>query len=572
MNNKKIFKLKNIELLLFIIILLFLLNRIRYGVEISDDTFYIAEAFLDFKGSTPIIDIWSQTSLTTILYSWIVKLYFLIFKSTEGIVLFFKYTFILYKIIVLFISFLFLKRYFDKEIVILSLISLFPFSYGILINFSYNSLGISLLFLSEIILTSSILEKNKNTKKWFFLLGGIISSFSVLAYPSLIIICIYNTIVLYILKENKYYKYYILSGIITAIIIILWLAISGGSFYKIYEGILIILKYNPYFKIEHYPLSRTLFFILKILKFLIFKVFILALVISIVFNKLLYKSFIKKSVLNTFFIITIPVSCILLIKYFSEDFYLTILGITINIVISLMLILYRKKIKKELFFFLYLPFNIFYFLATLGAFDGGLTRGYIFISEIVLFFIILGDIVFNLKIKQFYLFFIIFTIVFSMCILQNSYSLNYREAEMSELKYKVKTGIYKGLYTTQNRGESLEKLEKELKKVVFPKDKVLFMETVPMGYLMVFEAIPFAPTTWDIMQYSYGFNNDEIMQLFFAQKKDIPDKIIYIFTGRDKILSIDKKDYKFNNFVNKNYNFLEEKQTGIYYFKIFIKK
>ena len=95
-------------------------------------------------------------------------------------------------------------------------------------------------------------------------------------------------------------------------------------------------------------------------------------------------------------------------------------------------------------------------------------------------------------------------------------------------------------------------MEKTIKSSTNSLDTVLFMDCVPMAYLMT-DARHTAPSTWDIQLYTYGFKDDTLLQKYFKTVNRTPDKIIYIFTGRDKVLSIDSKDYKFNDYVNRNY-------------------
>ena len=92
-------------------------------------------------------------------------------------------------------------------------------------------------------------------------------------------------------------------------------------------------------------------------------------------------------------------------------------------------------------------------------------------------------------------------------------------------------------------------------------DSVLFMEVVPMAYLMT-NARYCTPSTWDIMLYTYGFNDDTIMKRYFETVGEMPDYIVYIDTGRDACLSIEKDDYLFTQFVLSNYEKQSETEFG----------
>ena len=113
-------------------------------------------------------------------------------------------------------------------------------------------------------------------------------------------------------------------------------------------------------------------------------------------------------------------------------------------------------------------------------------------------------------------------------------------------------------------------MEKTIKSSTNSLDTVLFMDCVPMAYLMT-DARHTAPSTWDIQLYTYGFKDDTLLQKYFKTVNRTPDKIIYIFTGRDKVLSIDSKDYKFNDYVKSNYE-LVTNITAYYPVKIYHKR
>lgn len=92
-------------------------------------------------------------------------------------------------------------------------------------------------------------------------------------------------------------------------------------------------------------------------------------------------------------------------------------------------------------------------------------------------------------------------------------------------------------------------------------DHVLFMETTPFAYLMT-DAKACTPSTWDISLYSYNFNDDSLYQRYFETTNTIPDYIMYIDTGRDAMLSINKDNYNFTQYVKSNYILLENKTLG----------
>lgn len=140
-------------------------------------------------------------------------------------------------------------------------------------------------------------------------------------------------------------------------------------------------------------------------------------------------------------------------------------------------------------------------------------------------------------------------------LIKYNYSLVYRDQPIAYLTAKVDYGIWQGCYTTMERAENVKLLEQYIDSITEGDDDVLFLDQVPFAYLMT-DSIACTPTTSDAMAYTYRVNNSEIMCEYFESVGKVPDKIIYIDFGRDRELSIDS-DWKFNEFVNKNYEFVE---------------
>ncbi|MDD3138575.1 MAG: hypothetical protein PHX08_06350 [Lachnospiraceae bacterium] len=153
---------------------------------------------------------------------------------------------------------------------------------------------------------------------------------------------------------------------------------------------------------------------------------------------------------------------------------------------------------------------------------------------------------------------VLFAFVISIFVLKNSFTNIYRDEKVTMLTSEVTEGIWKGCNTTEERCIEIEEIEKYIRTNTEKGENILFMDWASFGYLMS-DAIPFSPSALDNMSYSYGVDNDEIMYDYFTLKNDIPDKIIYIDFGRDDKLSIEAK-WKFNNFVNQNYQLLDQKQ------------
>jgi len=154
-------------------------------------------------------------------------------------------------------------------------------------------------------------------------------------------------------------------------------------------------------------------------------------------------------------------------------------------------------------------------------------------------------------------------VLVSIVYLKGYYGFVYRDAPIPELTYKMESGVYKGLYTVEERGKALVFLEREIQKVTGEQDKVLFKDQVPQAYLMT-KARHCTPSTWDIQQYTYVYKNllqddydsmdDSLLHEYFKSSGRIPSKIIYV-QDKERLehLSIWDENFRFNQYVEQNY-------------------
>ena len=242
--------------------------------------------------------------------------------------------------------------------------------------------------------------------------------------------------------------------------------------------------------------------------------------------------------------------------------YVQITDIICRLFFPIPLVLYplikqKNKEAQTLLLFVFLPALIFYLSSSFSSIYG-IKRNFYFLVQGTLLTIpflywTLSDLALQKTSKNLGFWGALYIAsMFAFVFLLNYYGFIYRDMPIKQLKYKVESGIYKNLYTTKERGEGLELLEKTIKSETNANERILFMDNTPMAYLMT-EAQHCAPSTWDIQLYSYKFTEDTLLRKYFVNTGKMPDKIIYIFTGIDKILSIDSENYKFNSFVNNNY-------------------
>ena len=141
----------------------------------------------------------------------------------------------------------------------------------------------------------------------------------------------------------------------------------------------------------------------------------------------------------------------------------------------------------------------------------------------------------------------------------SDYKYIYRDKNFSALKYKVKEGVYKGIYTSKERAIALPELEKFVNSAVNDDDYYAFRDNVPAGYLMMHKGKMCDRATWDNLNYSYHKNSPANLYAYYKRRGIIPTTIIYVDFGIDKQLSIEDDTFKYNEFVKMYYKKVDDR-------------
>lgn len=375
-----------------------------------------------------------------------------------------------------------------------------------------------------------------------------LSALLIYAHPSDVFIVLIIFIEL-LFNINKVYKAktlltYSFGGVTIVVSLTSWMLIKGGGLSNLIYGLDSVLNYNPYFLEDRISLVQSIGSLLK--SSVIFFLFYL---ISYFVIKEVNGEYNKNYKID---ILTIFLSIVYCSYRYSGNYLLNRLG---NMVLVMLLLKAKACLndKKRRYYFLYIvvPVVASFYVTSLLTPGGIQDRLGLLIPLFIIMYI---DLEYNnsIIINQILIILLVFTLNVSY------YTYMYREENMNNLTYKVEKGIYKNLYTTPERGETVEQIELYLNSMLNSEDTVLFMETTPFAYLMS-DAKAFSPSTWDLTKYSNGFNDDSLYQRYFNIKNGYPTYIVYINTGRDKVLSIDVDNYKFTKFVKNNYILQERK-------------
>ncbi len=546
------------EIIFILIVFFVLVNRIKYGVEFSDESWYVAEPYAVAEmGSVPFVNNISQSPGFTIPLAFAFKIFCLINGGTEGIVFFSRCLFLAVSFFTALITVFILNKYTSLKIPTITIIPL-----AVATNTGYNLYAINyhtigLIYL-PLILAFVYAEYNDNSKK-SFIWGGLAGIFAARAIIGTVhIISALFIIFLTLCFQKKTKKIAgILSGCLLVGLIIICSVCLKYGFIRLLFWLKMYLNQGYFLMGNLWNFSNSARAITQMFKYAII-MFVAMGIVRIILKKPIAFDFLLKSVV----IILLAIGIVYSIK--RNDY----LGTRISYLSWFLPFLYGFYSVRQstcnkyimLISFSYLCIFLFVSFTTATGFDRG--KAYwlsvpAIITVVMLFnesreepfsmnYIsgILKNIV-NVGVICILLFFAFFKIwvIFDYI---------YRDDDISKLTYKVDEGIWKGLYTSEKKAACIVDTEKYLKSITKTDDYILCLDWVSFGYMMVNGKIC-SPTTLDACHYTYNVNTPNPYYMYFASSNRVPDKIIYIDYGRDKIVSIDNPKWKFNEFVNSFY-------------------
>ncbi len=211
-----------------LLVLIFSLWKCKYGLGNSDEPFYLTIPYRMCQGDKLFLDEWHVSQTSAFLLAPLMKIYLMLCKNTDGIILNFRYIYILINMIVAVVGYCRLKNYGKSAGVICILYFLFvPFN---IMALSYNTIGLAANFLCTIFLFTA-----RDRCKSDYIVAGIFYAAMVLCQPLLIIIfCIeFIAMIIYSMMTKKYiiiHKgcWFLIGCIMMAIPIVIYLLFVTG--------------------------------------------------------------------------------------------------------------------------------------------------------------------------------------------------------------------------------------------------------------------------------------------------------------------------------------------------------
>ncbi len=560
----------------------FLVFRCPYALDDADIPFYLTIPYRIVKGDIFFANEWHYSQLSAAVLYPAVWLYVKIVGSTEGIILFFGYLYIVFQFFISSCVYLcFRKQGIISVILSLTVFFAVPMTFQ---TFNYHSMGLGFLILICLICVSDF--KNKTLK---FIIIGVLVSLTALCTPMFVLIFILWTVIVFlnlIFKKSKE-ELFLFSSWIKIVLTVLFCAsvfvafmLSRASIKDIFNGLSGMMMETEYRFSSATGEKQNIINIGETLTTLMNKSLVLNTLIMLVFTAIVFDK--KKKKHREIYLIVQSVICIiyLIIICKSRDRYeygfftypLTVIGLTSYIL--------TENKNKKYFNFLFLPGVLYSFVIDIES-DGGVTLAVfgLAVSNIgsLLF---LNQLIREIKedsrdtdkkrnivrlISVIFAFVIMFNIGTEIFILSDfkstcyAYDLPDKNGEYEKMDQKMENGPQKGLIFTKTR---YNHLKKEMKDLDYIKENcngsVMITECYSWYYLYLEKPCGthsswIVSLTWMLtdetirLKRYYELNPEKIPEYIYVPKADIDycnDEVMtqIIRTKLDKIFDFDTKE------------------------------
>lgn len=167
--------------LVFLLLLAFNIWKAPFGEVWDDEAFYLTVPYRMLQGDSFVVHEWNGAQLNGFLLMPLLKLHMVIFGSTDGAYLSFRYMYVVTHTLTSMYVFLRLRKINFAAAVASSLIY-YMFSYGNLMTLSYNTMGIGFMLVCWLTMALG------RGKTWEYLVSGFCFAASVLCSPFLMLL------------------------------------------------------------------------------------------------------------------------------------------------------------------------------------------------------------------------------------------------------------------------------------------------------------------------------------------------------------------------------------------------
>ncbi len=564
-------------------------HRCSFGLDVTDEAFWVAEPWLILRGAVPFADLWSQTPATGLLIAPVEQLYLTLNGGAEGLALFLMRTAVLFRFAVCAGIWALLRRRIGDTGAGCFAAALFCCDLSRTRGLNYNVLSLALLALAGALAFAALRDGGEGRRGALKpMLAAAVMALCTLAHVTQAVNCVVFLLLFLFLprkaaERRRCFLSYGGIGLGAALLTAGGLELAGRG--RLFSGIRLILERNNYFRIGKLALGTQAVRTLNILKTRLLPwslAFSILLLLSLVLSLLLIRR--RKILLRRCLALALlGAGCVVmiaaLIRGAGRDQPTAALFFTAPLMLAAV---ERERRRDALLLFLcfWVPCFFSWLMIALASHTAADYRYYTLTAGALLY-VPMGCLALGVtpvrpeeaQPRSAWAFApapFLLAALSAACLLKISYSNVYRDSPIRQLDYRVETGIFRGIRTTRENGEAVTRLEETLREKTAGAESLLICDLFPMGYLMS-GAPPCTPTTWDPCMYRYGFQDMELYRAYFDLTGRTPGMIVFI-NSEERGLSVDDEDNAFARFVHENYVCAESVGEGRYALRIFRRK
>ncbi|MGE0763259.1 MAG: hypothetical protein AB7N80_08275 [Bdellovibrionales bacterium] len=122
---------------------------------------------------------------------------------------------------------------------------------------------------------------------------------------------------------------------------------------------------------------------------------------------------------------------------------------------------------------------------------------------------------------------------------QSLFAYLYRDEPIGKLSTRITHGVYEGLWTTPNKAEYIHRLQETFVSLPAKAETIFIFDNLPLGYLMT-DKRPITPSLLVTARAHYEYDRSQISN-FFTTKQTWPDVIVAV----KKVVVSDQETYQF---------------------------
>ena len=552
-----------------VILLTLFLVRLTHGVGTTDEAFYCITGYRLLKGGVPFGDMWETIATTSYFMLPFLLVRSVFVSNADGIELFLRVCFFLFNFITAYCIYLYAGKTIKKSYAyILGLLFLVYAPYRIY-NFSYNNLANTFVMIT---IAMVVLGRDSGKKRFFFF-TGVAMACAILSYPTHAYLCGILTLFIFIseFRKKRFVNpfIYALGGISVAIPIVIHI-VSNTGFSTMLKNIGTAVNTDTAHNVFITSFLRHFFYSFT---FLLEPFVRDGIPFILIYAALIVLAILKKT--RKYVKLIIPAYLFLSGVFTLNSFYFDAIErmFLIHVVILIPIIVMISQDKKAMLKKVALEWGLAFVHYNIISFTSG-GVAYQGVHALIVATVVtmklycetldeedLGRFKSGLAYVS-----IIYLIGFEM---MAYYGYSFNENQFPKLTARVDIGVFKGIYTSPERKQYIEDLERALDKAADPGESVLVLYHNCSIYLMLGDMVTKTPSTWGCYDYTlYEVDNEQLFLDYLSIEENIPDNIIIVDEPDDFDYGDKVKYYVYwypalNDYVVNNYTLVGDFEEGM---------